>query len=140
MMDVFDRWTPHWKHELKPIRRFAEWPFLWSSEAMPAVDVVEKDEAIEVMAELPGLTEKDFTVELCGGQLILSGEKKSEHEEEDGGYYYSECSYGSFQRAVELPCEVDGDKVHAQYKHGVLTVTLPKTESAQTKRVPVDVS
>ena len=103
----------------------------------PTVDVSESDEAYTISAELAGLDEKDVEVSLENNVLILSGEKKSEHEDKSESYYPVERSYGSFKRSFALPAEVDPDKVEASFKNGVLTVTLPKTEHGQTKRIEV---
>ena len=105
--------------------------------AVPAVDVVEKDDAFVVSAELPGLEEKDIAVEVHGNVVSLKGEKKSEHDERKAGWHWSERSYGSFRRVVELPVEVEADKASASFKNGVLTITLPKAESAMVRHIPV---
>jgi HSP20 family protein len=137
VLGVFDRWFP-----ARPRRAGEEflWPSTLLAQGGPAVDVVEDDDAVRVTAELPGLDEKDFTVEVRNDRLILRGEKRAGREEKKRDYYYSECSYGSFTRSVPLPCEVNADKATANYKHGVLHVTLPKTEPGKAKRVKVDVS
>jgi len=85
------------------------------------------------------LSEKDIHVDLDGQRLVLRGEKKATHEDRRGTYYYSECRYGSFYRAIPLPCEVDADKVNATCKNGVLRVQLPKTASSKAKRIPVSI-
>ncbi len=100
------------------------------SEFAPRVDISETDEGFRVTAELPGLEEKDFEVSLEGDVLTIKGEKKLAHEEKREGYTHVETSSGSFQRAFRLPVEVDPDAVKAEFKNGVLTVTLPKPEEA----------
>ncbi len=104
----------------------------------PSVDVVEGDEAVEVIAELPGLEEKDFELHLAGDQLTICGEKRAESEESGRGWQRSERSYGVFERTVVLPCEVDADKASAEYKNGVLTVRLPKQPGAAGRRITVE--
>lgn len=99
----------------------------------PQVDVVENDREIKVLAELPGLDEKDVEVALDGTTLMISGEKKAEKEDRGDNYYHVERSYGSFRRAVPLPNEVDTDKIDATFKNGVLTVVLPKTPEARQR-------
>jgi HSP20 family protein len=101
---------------------------------MPTVDVRETAKEIRVTAELPGLEQKDIEVSLLNGALWIKGEKHEEHEEEKGEIYRCERQYGSFQRMVELPAEVDADKIKASFKKGVLNVTLPKTKEAQSNR------
>ncbi|MCX7846898.1 MAG: Hsp20/alpha crystallin family protein [bacterium] len=105
----------------------------------PSITVHESAKEYRVSAELPGLTEKDIKVELSGNALTISGEKKEEHEEKRGTTVYSERSYGSFYRSIPLPEAVDRNKVKAQFKNGVLTVTLPKTAQAKAahKQIPV---
>jgi len=109
------------------------WPFgrpdtSWG--AVPAVDVVEKDKAYEITAELPGMDEKDIELVIAGGALSIKGEKQEEKEEKRKGYYLSERRYGSFQRSFRVPDDVDVEKIDASFKKGVLTVTLPKKPGA----------
>jgi HSP20 family protein len=108
----------------------------------PQVDVKETDQEIKVLAELPGLDEKDVEVSLNRDRLTISGEKKQETEDKGENYYRMERSYGAFKRSIPLTTEVEADKVEASFKNGVLTVTLPKTAEAQrqTKRIPVKTS
>jgi HSP20 family protein len=105
----------------------------------PRIDVSEKDDAVVVCAELPGLEEKDVEVTLTDNVLLIRGEKKQEKEERERGYTYRERSYGSFERRVPIDAEVLADKVSAGFKNGVLTVTLPKNPEAQkhVRRIPI---
>ena len=96
----------------------------------PAVDVVEKDGAFEVVAELPGMDEKDIEVKLANGTLTIKGEKQEEKEEKKKDYYLRERRFGAFQRAFTVPDTVDADKIEAHFAKGVLTVTLPKRPDA----------
>ncbi len=96
----------------------------------PRVDVSETDKEIKVVAELPGMDENDIQVSLENDALILSGEKKNEVEEKGKNFHRIERSFGSFQRVIPLDSEVEGEKVEAEFKKGVLTVTLPKPASA----------
>ena len=105
----------------------------------PDIDVVESDKDIRVIADLPGMDEKDIEVELTEAGLSLHGEKKQQSEENRSGYRCVERSYGSFRRFVQLPQEIDREHVTADFKKGVLTVTVPKTEQAAAKRVKVEV-
>jgi HSP20 family protein len=101
----------------------------WAS--TPAVDIVEKDKAYEVTAELPGMDESNIEVKVVNGMLTIKGEKKEEKEEKKKDYYLSERRYGSFERRFQVPEGVDSNKIEANFKKGVLTVTLPKTVEAQ---------
>ena len=106
----------------------------------PAIDIVEKDKAFEVTAELPGLDAKDVDVQLANGMLTIKGEKQEEKEEKTKDRYVSERRYGSFRRTLQVPGGVDADKIEASYKSGVLTVTLPKSPEAQKKEKTIPVS
>jgi HSP20 family protein len=104
----------------------------------PKVDVAETDDAVHVTADLPGLTENDIEVTLSDGHLHIRGEKHAEKEDKDKNYHRIERSYGSFQRSVALPAEVDREKVDASFKNGVLTVVLPKLHTATSgKKIAV---
>lgn len=95
----------------------------------PSVEVSETDKEVKVVAELPGLEEKDIDVTLHDGMLTLKGEKKLESD----GSIYSERWHGSFQRSVQLGPDVDPEKVTASFKNGVLTVALAKRPEAQSQ-------
>jgi len=107
----------------------------------PAVEVRETAKAVEVAAELPGLTEKDLTVDVKENVLTLKGEKKHAREEKDKqeNIYYAERQYGSFERSISLPAYVQADKAKASFKNGVVTVTLPKREDETGRRIDVTV-
>ncbi len=100
-------------------------------EFSPKVDVNESNKAIEITAEVPGMDEKDVNVTLKDDTLTIEGEKKQEKEEKEKDYYHLERSYGSFQRSLRIPCEIESYKVDASFKKGVLKVTLPKSAEAQ---------
>jgi HSP20 family protein len=106
----------------------------------PAIDIVEKDKAFEVTAELPGLDAKDIDVQLANGMLTIKGEKQEEKEEKTKDRYVSERRYGSFRRSVQLPASVDAGKIEANYKSGILTVTLPKSAEAQKKQTVIPIT
>ncbi|MBV8120160.1 MAG: Hsp20/alpha crystallin family protein [Alphaproteobacteria bacterium] len=113
----------------------------WStfSFSAPPIDLSEDDKAYKITAELPGLDVEHIDVSVTGDRLILKGEKRQEKEEKEKNYYFSERSYGSFQRAFELPASVDRDKVAADFSKGVLTITLPKTAEAQGQAKKIEV-
>ena len=98
---------------------------------MPAVDVTETEKDYKVLAELPGMDEKNIEVKIANGMLTIKGEKQEEKEEKKQDYYVRERSFGSFERTFPVPDGVDLDNVDASFKKGVLTVTLPKTAEAQ---------
>ena len=100
---------------------------------MPKINVSETENAYKVMAELPGLEEKDFDVTLEDDILRIKGEKKSESEENKENFHRYESSYGSFERVIRLPETVDASACKADFKNGVLTLNIPK--SKQDSRV-----
>ena len=101
--------------------------------AFPRTDMAETDSAVEVSIELPGIDEKDVDVAIANDVLTIRGEKKDSREEKRKGFYLAERSYGAFHRAIPLPPGVDGDKAKAEFKKGILTISLPKTPEARSK-------
>ena len=104
----------------------------------PAVNISEDDRHITVEAELPGMESKDIDISLQNNMLVLQGEKKFEDEQNQGNYQRIERSYGSFSRTIPLSSSVDEDNVKASFKNGILTVTLPKQEKAQGKKIAIE--
>jgi HSP20 family protein len=98
---------------------------------LPAVDVRETDKEVEVIAELPGMSEKDIDVQVAEGALTIRGEKRDERHSEERGYVLHERSVGYVERVVPLPEGVDINNAKAKFRNGVLTITLPKTHEAQ---------
>lgn len=109
---------PFWRREL-------------SFTGMPAVDIVEKEDAFEISAELPGMDESNIEVKVSNGSLTIKGEKKDEREEKKKDYFLAERHYGSFQRSFGLPEGVDADQIEAHFSKGVLTLHLPKKPEAR---------
>ena len=105
----------------------------------PAVDIFETENELVLKADLPEVDMKDIDISVENGTLTLKGERKFEQEEKGKGYHRIERSYGSFARYFSLPDTVEADKVSADYKAGVLTVTLPKKEIAKPRTVKVQV-
>jgi HSP20 family protein len=118
-----------------PLRRpaFDIEPF-WQPEswvATPAIDFVERDNAFEVTAELPGLDEKNIEVKLSNSVLTIKGQKEEDKVEKKEDFHLRERRFGSFVRSIRVPETVDSDKVEASFKKGVLAITLPKRREAQ---------
>lgn len=108
---------------------------------MPAVDIFETEHHDLVLkAELPGMTREDIEVTVENSTLVLKGEKKFEKEVKEENYRRIERTYGTFHRSFTLPTTVDASKVTAEYKHGVLTVTLPFKEEAKPRSINVEVA
>ncbi len=103
----------------------------------PMVDTYEKDDAIVVNAELPGVNKEDISVDVKNNILTISGERKHEEDVNEDSYFRRERFYGKFQRSFTLPDNVDSEKVDAAYKDGVLEVKIPKTEQGSTKKIEI---
>ena len=108
---------------------------VWS----PHVDISETKDDVVIKAEMPGMTKDDIKISIHDNVLTLKGEKKQEKEEKEANYHRIERSHGSFCRSFALPTSVKADKVKASYKDGVLNITLPKTEEAKPKEIPVNI-
>jgi HSP20 family protein len=106
---------------------------------MPSLDVKETDKEIVVEAELPGLDEKDVSLTMQNGVLIVQGEKNLEHEEEKENCHVMERRYGSFRRSLRIPDTVDEAKIEARFDKGVLKVTLPKRAEAASEQRKIEI-
>jgi len=105
----------------------------------PVVDIAERDDEYLVKVELPGVNKDDVKITLESNILTIRGEKKQEKETKKENYHRVERSYGSFQRSFTLPTTVKSDKIDANFKDGVLMVSLPKAEEAKPKQIEVKV-
>jgi len=103
----------------------------------PALNVTEDESAIHVEAELPGFQKDQIEISVEGNQLTISGERTQTTEEQDAAYHRRERWTGAFERSVVLPTDVDPDKVAAELKNGVLSITLPKPEAARPRKIKV---
>jgi HSP20 family protein len=106
----------------------------------PPVDIYENENDIVLKAELPGVDPKDVEVRVEDSTLYLKGERKFEKETKEENYHRVERSYGSFARSFSLPNSINSEKVKAEYKDGLLTLTLPKREEAKPKTIKIDIS
>ncbi|NUM34130.1 MAG: Hsp20/alpha crystallin family protein [Candidatus Brocadiae bacterium] len=118
--------------------KLASWPFGKDS-FLPSVDVSEDAKSIQVSAELPGMTEKDVEVCLHNNVLTVKGEKKHEEEKKEQNYHCIERRYGSFHRSIPLPEEVETEKIEASFKNGILSIVIPKKETAQEKGKKIEI-
>jgi HSP20 family protein len=105
----------------------------------PAVDIYEHEGNIVLKAELPGIDSNDVDIRLENNVLTLRGERKVDHEVKQENYHRVERAYGSFSRSFTLPSIVDQEKIKAEYKDGVLELTLPKREEAKPKQISIKV-
>ena len=113
-----------------------------SGEWYPAVDLEETDSEIIIKAELPGILEKDVSLDATAHSLTLSGQRReySEIEDKKAGYIRRERSFGKFSRYFALPAKVDPDKAEAKFKDGVLEVKLPKAEPGKPRGKRIDIN
>ncbi len=128
MSQLFDTLTP-W-----PVKSDDELDF------MPAAELKETPEAVELKLELPGLEAKDLEIEVTENSVSISGERKSETKTQENGMTRSEFRYGRFQRMLPLPARVVNDQTTANYKDGILKLVLPKSDSERQKTFKVELS
>lgn len=119
---------------------FADLQVAFADRWIPAVDIVEDKEHIQLVAELPGVKPEDVTISMENNRLILRGEKHQPATGQDNDRSYRfERTYGTFERAFTIPGTVDVERIEARYEHGVLTITMPKAERAKPRRIEVQV-
>jgi HSP20 family protein len=111
----------------------------WQRGMMPSLDVEEDEKSFCITVELPGMEEKDVAVSLMDRVLTIRGEKKAEQEKKEKNFHRRERVFGSFQRSLELPVDIDTEKITASFKNGVLRIDVPKSPQAQSKvkQIPV---
>ena len=124
----FDRWFD---------TLFQDWSRPAFATAAPRVDVREQADGYHLEAELPGLTEKDFTVNVEHSLLTIASQSEQESERDEHGYVIRERRSGTFKRSFALPQDVDPEQISASFRDGLLTVTAPKTAKAQRKQIAV---
>jgi HSP20 family protein len=103
----------------------------------PVVDVYDNDDIIVIKAELPGIDKEGIEIDVKDRVLTLKGERSSESEVKDDNYYRRERSFGKFERAFNLPADVDPDKIKADYKDGVLKIDIPKPEEKKPRQITI---
>lgn len=130
---LLEDWSEGFEVELPQALREGNFPMT------PRLDVEETEKEIQVIAELPGMDEKDIHINISKDRLSLRGEKKQEKEEKGKTFYRKERVFGSFHREITLPCQVEGDKASAIFKKGVLNITIPKSPEArkESREVPI---
>ena len=106
----------------------------------PAAEIQEKDDAVYLKLEIPGMNPEDLNVEVTAESVAISGERKSENKTEEHGVTRSEFRYGRFQRMIPLPARIKNTDVVAEYKDGILHLTMPKAEEERNKVVKVNLS
>lgn len=104
-----------------------------------AAEIFDDDDRVIVRLEAPGMEPDEFKLEVVDDMLVVRGEKQLQRERTEGHYHISECAYGSFERAIQLPDEVESEKASARYRRGVLRVELPKSVARRRQRIKVNV-
>ncbi len=106
---------------------------------IPAIEVYEEKDELVVKAELPGMEKENLDVKISEGVLTIRGERKDEGETKEKGSYYSERYYGAFTRSIDIPRDLETEKVKARFEKGVLELRIPKTEEARkTKKITIE--
>ena len=105
----------------------------------PRIDVIEHEKAYELRAELPGVDKKDIDISVKDDVLTISGEKKHEENKEGENYYCCERRFGSFERSFRMADEMDTNNITAEYKNGVLKVTVPKADVPESKSTKIQI-
>lgn len=123
-----------------PTRTASENEMLAVADWMPSVDISETDAAYLIKGEIPGVKKEDVKVTMQDGLLTIQGERKQEKEEKNKKFHRVECSYGSFVRSFRVPDDADESAVKAEFKDGMLNVTLSKSAKAKSKAIEVSVS
>lgn len=117
-----------------PAPAMPRWPAEWPGTLKPALDIQETVKQYKIALEVPGVEEKDIQITLDNDVLVVRGEKRQEQEKKDDGFHRIERSYGSFQRALNLPGDANQDSIQASFKNGVLTITIDKREASAPKQ------
>lgn len=121
-------------------REFGQFPKLENAIWAPAIELKETDTELTLKAVVPGIEAKELDVQVSENTVSIAGEHREEKRTEEKGYFRSELQYGQFHRVVSLPVSVKHDQVQSKFKDGVLTLTLPKSESSPPKVTKVDLT
>ena len=105
---------------------------------LPPVDIIEQENSLVLKAELPGIDPNDIEIRVEDNTLHMKGERKFEKDIKEENLHRVERSYGAFSRTFALPSSIDADKVQAEYKDGILTLTMPKREEAKPKTIKIN--
>jgi HSP20 family protein len=136
-------WQELWSKARNSITHFTpnsddDAPTQRSAWGVMSAEMQETDAAVVVSIEAPGMESGDFNIRVEGNPLSISGKRSYSKQREQGRYHITERAYGSFQRTISLPCEVDDSKSTAKYKYGVLEISLPKSVTLQPRRITIE--
>ena len=137
---AMERWRPFGTVDL--FDTFFGRPMTAASSArawLPAVDMHETKDDLVLTVEVPGVSEKDVKVSITGDLISIKGERRPADEAKEQQYLHVERAYGQFERLIQLPMDVQADKVRATYRDGVLQITLPKAEALKPREVKIDI-
>jgi HSP20 family protein len=118
---------------------FEDWPFGEREEYFPALESFVKNGNLTVRADVPGVDPKDIDVSIVGNVLTIKGERKEEKEVKSEDYIRREASYGAFERRMTLPEGANTEKIAANFKNGVVEITMPVAKAVEAKKVPLQV-
>jgi len=139
MERLFDRLLAR-RGWMRPWR--ADWPVSmdldWAEVRVPRVDVLDREDDLQVKVEVPGMDKKDIDISVGEDSVTVKGEVEREDKEEAGDYVRCEIARGAFSRTIALPAAVDGSRAKAVFKDGLLTLTLPKVERARRHVVQIE--
>lgn len=141
MRDEMDRMFDRmWSNPLAAFENTDRWFGDFSSaDFTPRLDVSDDPSFLKLTLEAPGVDREDLDIEFEDGMLVVSGEKRQKEANSDEGWYRTECSYGAFRRTIPLPDEVDATKAEATIDKGVVTIKVPKTESAKKRAIQIPI-
>lgn len=103
----------------------------------PRIDISETDAEYKIEAELPGINQKEIDIKIDNNILTIKGKREDRKEEKDKNYHLRERYYGAFQRSISLPSNIDSDKIEASFEHGVLHITVPKSNGRASKKIEI---
>jgi HSP20 family protein len=142
-----ERWRPRWSRRWEPFRELEEEMerlfHPWTRRALvvrewaPRLDMFDRANKVIVKAELPGVKKEEIDISVAGSILTIKGERKAEEEIRDEDYYCCERFRGSFYRAIQLPTDVETEKIEANYADGILEITLPKVPEVKPKKIEI---
>ena len=118
----------------------SRWMQKFHENASPVVELRDKKDEYELVAEVPGMSSEDIEIKLSDGMLRIAGEKSESHDEEGESFMFSERHYGSFERAIKLPNGIDHEKINAETKDGLLTIHIPKSAEALQKERKISIN